>query len=264
MRRRKASESVAEFYEQEWEAEAVPIAARFRELLTPHAAAMGQRRPERPDGISDRAKEAWTALLVVADVAGAGWPERAREAAQALCGPEGVDDQEIGVRLMEALRSAFEDLSVDRLTTHELLDHLQGQEETPWADWSRGNPITARRVADLLRPFEIHPRQIRVEDKTVKGYRLDACEDAFERYLPRNPGPKRNIRNNGSNKPQTDPLTSETEGAMFRIENTHKPHEQANVSDVSDSEAPTGGNGATPTLEERRQAEALGVEIWDK
>jgi hypothetical protein len=39
------------------------------------------------------------------------------------------------------------------------------------------------RLAQMLRPFSIHPRTIRFGEDTAKGYNRIDFEDAFERYL---------------------------------------------------------------------------------
>jgi uncharacterized protein DUF3631 len=246
LRRRAPGEKIQEFFEEEWEAEATSIANGFADALTPQFEALAEARPNRPEGISDRAKDAWKPLLAIADLAGGDWPERARHAAQVLCGASDLDEQEIGIRLLGALRVAFED--TDKLTSAELLEHLHALKDEPWSDWSRGNPISARKVADLLRPFEIKPKDIRTIGGTRKGYRLEDCEDGFERYLPRRSDSKRDTRDNGSSKPKTGDSKARHDPPMSRIEKAEKPLEQADVADVADRKAPTGENGASDPL----------------
>jgi len=52
-------------------------------------------------------------------------------------------------------------------------------EESPWAEWRQGGPITARGVAMLLAPFGIRPDH----DRSGRLYRLSAFQDAVTRYL---------------------------------------------------------------------------------
>jgi hypothetical protein len=102
------------------------LARELRELATaalgPELEMLAIARPSRPGGISDRAKDAWKPLLAVADLAAGEWPERARHAAQVLCGNQELDEQEIGIRLMGALRDAFEHRHTDKLTSFEFCD----------------------------------------------------------------------------------------------------------------------------------------------
>jgi len=57
-------------------------------------------------------------------------------------------------------------------------------EESPWAEWNRGQPITPPRLARLLRPFKVRPTTIRIGEVTEKGYHKAAFDDAWKRYLP--------------------------------------------------------------------------------
>ena len=105
------------------------------------------------------------ALLAVADLAGGTWPERARDAAEQLSGSAEVEDASLGIpascRLSGRLRRAR------RLWTRDLLDRLYGIEEAPWGEWE----ISPKRLADLLRPYGVSSRTIRIGNKTAKGYR---------------------------------------------------------------------------------------------
>jgi Protein of unknown function (DUF3631) len=74
----------------------------------------------------------------------------------------------------------------------DLCDRLADIEESPWAEWSKGKPITQPRLAKLLRPFKIRPGTIRLNDVTEKGYHRKSFEDAWKRYLPVN-GPSADI-----------------------------------------------------------------------
>jgi hypothetical protein len=242
LRRRAPGEQIAEFFEEEWEADAAPIANGLADALTPSLDDLASARPTHPDGISDRAKDAWKALLAIADLAAGEWPDRARHAAQVLCGNPELDEQEIGIRLLGALRDAFQRQDTDKLMSHEFLEHLHAQEDEPWSDWSRGNPISGRRVADLLRPFDIRSKTIRRGEERAKGFEWSKCKDAFERYLPRGPGSIRDIRDNGSTKPETAPFLSVTNPQCHGKKNPQKPHQKAIVTDVTATERPTGKN----------------------
>lgn len=243
LRRRAPGEQIAEFFEEEWEDDAAPIAKGLADELAPKLDELASARPNRPEGISDRAKDAWKPLLAIADLAGGDWPDRARHAAQVLCGNPELDEQEIGIRLMGALRDAFEQRDTDRLTSFAFCEgFLHSQKDEPWADWKNGKPISQRKVADLLRPFDIRPKVIRIGTETPRGYELEGCEDAFRRYLPREEDSKRNTRNNGSSKPETADSKAQQGRQMLRFENPEKPHGKANVADVALPEAPTGEN----------------------
>ena len=227
-----------------------------------HQETLADARPQTPEGLSDRAQDAWEPLLAIADLASGDWPDRARRAAVALSGNRDVDEEEIGVRLLAALRSAFEESATNKITSQCFLDHLHAQADEPWADWSRGNPISATKVAVLLRPFELKSKKIRIGDQTPRGYEWLDCEDAFLRYLPRDGGSRWNRWNNGSNKPKTAPSRSGTEAACSTLQNGQKPHEQADVPGVPLLGVNTGENGnpSVPQSQEDSDGSSL---VWD-
>ena len=86
-------------------------------------------------------------------------------------------------------------------------------------------PITPNQLAKLLRRFDVSPRTIKLADgETAKGYHREMFDDAFARYLPQSPLPKRHPVTMPENI--DDSLLSEPSPANggLRIEN----HEIAN------------------------------------
>lgn len=183
LHRRRKSEPVRAFRYREVSEEAAPVRealARWARHAVPSLAAA---RPSIPDTLSDRAADVWEPLLAIADMAGGEWPQRARAAAITLSGGDARDDESTGVRLLADL---VEPLSAGRpRPTLELLAHLNGLEESPWATWNGGRGMRPQDLARALRPFGIRPRTVRLPDtQTAKGYHPDDFRDALERYLP--------------------------------------------------------------------------------
>ena len=141
--------------------------------------------PTMPEGIADRAADVWEALLSVADAAGDPWPDRARVAAVALVAAAKGGQPSLGVRLLGDCRTIFGD--TDQLSTVELLNGLTSLEEAPWSDL-RGKPLDARRLANLLNPYEIKSKVIRLGNTTPRGYTKSDFYDAWARYLPSQEG----------------------------------------------------------------------------
>ncbi len=138
--------------------------------------------PKTPVGLHDRAADNWRPLLAIAEAAGGEWPGLARAAIQALTDSDEGDDA-AGVMLLEDLRKLF--AKSDQLASVDLAEKLGGMEDRPWPEWKQGKPITTRQVARLLKPFGIHPKNLRQEDdRILKGYEKTEFEDAFSRYLP--------------------------------------------------------------------------------
>jgi len=66
-----------------------------------------------------------------------------------------------------------------------IIESLRKIEESPWKDWRNGKGLNARNLAELLRPYEIRPQNVRTENGRVgKAYKKDCFKDAWERYLP--------------------------------------------------------------------------------
>jgi len=77
----------------------------------------------------------------------------------------------------------FDLLGADKLPSAALTDALAAIETSPWGEWSHGKPLSAPKLARLLRPFGVTPRTIRIGAETSKAYELADFEDAFKRYL---------------------------------------------------------------------------------
>jgi putative DNA primase/helicase len=185
MRRRLASETVAKLRADD-HATFGDLRRRAARWSADAVAALQKISVELPPGLGDRASDNWRPLVKIADLAGGSWPRRAWDAAEGLS-RDGVSDTEsIRTLLLGDLADALE-RSGGRMTSSSLVRQLASMEERPWPEWSRGQPITPRQVARLLRPLGIVPRSIRLEDgSTPKGYVGDdqVLVDALSRYLP--------------------------------------------------------------------------------
>ena len=142
-----------------------------------------EAEPQSPAGLSDRATDAWDPLFAIADLAGGEWPERARRAALYLNGGADSSDS-VGATLLADLRDLYAAKGTDRLRSKDILDELASMEERPWIEWKRGAPLTARGLAQLLKPFNIGVRTVRDVGMKFKGYLKEDFADAWERYLP--------------------------------------------------------------------------------
>jgi hypothetical protein len=72
--------------------------------------------------------------------------------------------------------------------TETILLHLNDSDsdsevlESGWSEY-KGQGMTAARLAELLRKFGIQSRQVRLGNRSRKGYRRDDLYDAWQRYL---------------------------------------------------------------------------------
>jgi putative DNA primase/helicase len=198
-----------------------------------------QADPEVPEELHDRAADNWRSLLAIADEAGGEWPERSRRAAVDLSA-SGQDDPSVRVRLLDDLRTLFM-AGADKMFSQDIVARLVEMEDRPWPEWKGGKPLTVRQLAKLLEPFGIKPRQIRLGNKSRKGYRLDDCREAFDRYLTDS---IRNKRNNPLESAGYGESVSETEGVpVSDAEMPESPGFMRVVSDVSDRKGEEWENG---------------------
>ena len=136
--------------------------------------------PTVPDWMFNRQADNWRPLFAIADLAGGEWPQRARAVATTIC-QELTDESSLRVQLLIDIHALFETHSAEQLKSASIASELGEMEERPWSDW-KGKPITAPKIARLLKPFKIVPGTIRDGVTTAKGYKLSDFSDAVQRY----------------------------------------------------------------------------------
>jgi hypothetical protein len=144
-----------------------------------------------PEALNDRAQDNYRMVVAIADTAGGDWPQRARQAIGPLAGGRGeASPAEV---LLGDIRDIFEAQRSGKLFSSTLVNHLTQLEHRPWGSLSQ------HALAQILRPFEIAPRVIRIGQKTSRGYERAWFADAFARYVPE----PRNDRNNRNGPDET-------------------------------------------------------------
>jgi hypothetical protein len=147
--------------------------------------ALDGAEPNLPTDIDDRAQDIWEPLLAIADAAGAKWATKARIAAISLSSGEArLETESHGVRLLSDCRTVFDNGDHDKIFSSNLVVGLNRLEESPWAEWSGGG-ITQRQVANLLKNYDVRPKQIRIGEQAKKGYDRRSFATAWDRYTPR-------------------------------------------------------------------------------
>lgn len=135
------------------------------------------------DGLHNRDADNWEPLLALADLAAGHWPQLARQAAVRLTAGE-EDAPSLNEELLTDIRTVFERLNVDRISSADLLDELCKDDESAWATYNRGKPVSARQLSKRLGEFGVKPEVIRIGASTPRGYKLEWFADVFARYLP--------------------------------------------------------------------------------
>jgi hypothetical protein len=139
-------------------------------------------KPVMPTSIHNRKADNWRPFLAIADVVGGEWPARARGLAEALT--NGEEDNSITVMLLADIRDIFDNRGASRITSADVAEALEELEDRPWPEWRQGKPISANKIARLLNPFGIKPKNIKFPSgRVLKGYERAELEDAFSRYL---------------------------------------------------------------------------------
>jgi uncharacterized protein DUF3631 len=182
MRRRAPDQRVRRYRERITRPEGEALHDELAAWAATVAGKVGDPWPDLPPGVDDRPADVWEPLVVVADLAGGEWPGLARQACAALVKGGRDDAQTTGTRLLADVREIFAATGEPGLWTSVLLSKLHAIEEAPWGEW-HGHPLTARELANLLRPHGIKSVQVRRGDGNRHGYRRADFEDAWVRYL---------------------------------------------------------------------------------
>ena len=181
MRRRAPGETVAPYRHRRDRPALRTLADQLAEWLRSDLPALEAAEPEMP--VEDRAADTWEPLVIVADHAGADWPDRARRAVLALTAADSeTDDSSERVRLLADCHAAFGDTRV--LTTGQLLARLNADPEAPWCGYGPTG-LTPAKLAKLLREYGIRSGNIRPDDgPQAKGYTRADFTDSWARYCP--------------------------------------------------------------------------------
>jgi hypothetical protein len=177
MRRRAPGERVTPFRRRRHAAELLELADQLHTWVARHHEELETAFPEMP--VEDRAADTWEPLVAIADAAGGGWPQWARDACTAMTA-EGDTDDAASERLLADLLVIFD--GDERLASETVLERLHKLEEAPWGDWY-GRGLDARGLAKLLRPYGVGPKTIRVGSGTPRGFERADLLDPWRRYV---------------------------------------------------------------------------------
>lgn len=186
LERKRKAEKVERLRGRDAEEIFEPLRRKAARWATDNLEELRYLKPALPESLNDRAGDFWEPLLAIADLAGGSWPDRARRAAVALSGDEDPSDDSPSILLLSDLREFLATLEERRISSKDLAERLANLEERPWSTWSEGCPITQNQVARLLRRFDgVTSRTLRFSGgERAKGYAIESCQDAFDRYLP--------------------------------------------------------------------------------
>lgn len=179
MRRRAPHEKLDEYRQRKHEIFGRELGERIAAWAIRATALMSGHWPEMPMGLHDRDADVWEPLLTVADALGRDWPRRARAAALVLVSSAKQNTPSLGVRLLQDIRHIF---GVEKLNTDALLSKLFSLPESPWVD-IKGQPLNPVSLSQMLSPYGIKPKTVRIGEDVLRGYYRVDFHDAWTRYL---------------------------------------------------------------------------------
>jgi hypothetical protein len=132
--------------------------------------------------VINRLRLVWEPLLAVADAAGGDWPQRARAALEAERGRN--RDPNLGETLLLDAMEIMERTGVAGLHTKDLIEKLLPLEMRSWSAYGKRRvAIRDIEVAELLAPYGLKPKQLKIGAINRRGYKLEDIQAAVARYV---------------------------------------------------------------------------------
>jgi hypothetical protein len=169
--------------------------ARF---VMDHAKEIAEAQPEIPSDLNDRAADIWEPLLALADLAGAGWGKKARDAALGLTAV--AEEESPIVTLLLDLWIMFiqqeeaqgnggpqaaKKKGGTRVFSRDLVAKLNYRTDRPWRALCKGKEVTELWLSQQLRPYGVLPKTMWIGERAAKGYLEDDLVEAVRRYVPK-------------------------------------------------------------------------------
>lgn len=156
------------------------LRGRLSDWATENEEALADFEAESMFEIDDRLDEAWEPLFAIAELAGCGWPERARAAAIALSAGAEDSGEDHAATLLSALRAI---VVGESMLTKDICKLLNEDDDLPFGAYRKDEGIDGRRLSRMLKPYAIRPTNVRPpEGGQGKGYRREDFEAVWARY----------------------------------------------------------------------------------
>ena len=186
MTRKPRNQNIRRFKAQEVQAEGSILAQKILRFVndnTKDLQALLAETPQ-PKSLSDRGCDNWSPLFAVAQLAGDDWLKRALSSAKAL--NNAAEDEDRAEKLIHDIHRIFKkEKCPEAIKSGDLKERLDELESSPWGDYGGGKGISTNKLAALLRPFEVRPRQGWTQNgNNTRGYWLKDLIKLFEVYIP--------------------------------------------------------------------------------
>jgi putative DNA primase/helicase len=179
LRRKRPGEALERFSVRKGDA-LRPFARRAARWVRDNQIRLANADPAVPEELHDRAQDNARALCAIADAVGGDWPRVLR---QSMVGSAKLEEEEEpqsdGILLLTYIREIVARWKGTGIGSTDLRKELIADDESPWTEWRRGDPITLRGIAYILKPFGIRPQR----DRNSRFYRIADFDEAFDRYL---------------------------------------------------------------------------------
>jgi hypothetical protein len=182
MQRKRPEESVARFSLRRIRPEGDQLREQIKTFAAMNREAIADAYERcAVEFLTDRDAENWEPLVAICTVTDPSRLRELRAAAESLTREKrGVgEDESLSLRLLVDLRDVWPEGQANAFTS-DLLDRLAKVEDAPWREEL---PLNPRKLARMLRPFDVTPDDVRVGNEKAKGYRFSDLEPAFDRYL---------------------------------------------------------------------------------
>ena len=159
-------------------------AEELREWLTSWADRIAEDlnfNPEMP--VTDRDREVWSPLFMIAELADEEWEEKAEKALIYYMKSIQEDSVPRERQLLSDTQAIIHRLGEDKIRTAKLLEELVALPDSEWGSLNFGKAITEKYIAKRLKPYLITPHNLRFGENTFKGYYRFEVDQACSLYL---------------------------------------------------------------------------------
>jgi hypothetical protein len=185
MQRRTKKQTLGRFRMARAKTEATPIKDAVSRFAAAHQTEIEQAYHRVVDMdmeyLNDRDADLWSPLFAMCVSCS---PERIaelKECAITLSKAKAGDDADnsLSLKLLIDIRTVWPN-GKQRCYTAALVQLLQGLEDSPWGQYE----LSGHKLAAMLRPYEVTPREMRIDNGSNKnGYEFSDLDAAFDRYL---------------------------------------------------------------------------------
>jgi hypothetical protein len=200
-----------------------PLRRQAARFVLDHRDAIAAARPQLPDDLNDRAADIWEPLFVLADLAAADWPRKARQAAVELTSKAQETSPLAGLFL--GITGVFAINKCGQIFSRNLVEGLNRLPIHIWRPLTKGKDLTERSLAQLLRPYGISPVILTIEDHRSRGYTQDDFREPARRYVT--PAQAQSLLDDLAAPPPNSAAAQEKNAEIARLERQLHRLEQA-------------------------------------